>query len=91
MTHDDKQVLKKAIQTWGKQAQLLMVLEEMSELQKELLKNINRGKENIDEIIDETADVEIMLAQMKIIYGIEDAVATHIPEKLKRIKARLEG
>ena len=85
-----KDILEKAIKTWGTHAQLLMVLEEMSELQKEILKNINRGKDNIDDIIDETADVEIMLDQMKYIYGIDEAVANRIPLKLEKVKARLE-
>ncbi|MBO5997927.1 MAG: hypothetical protein J6P93_05320 [Alphaproteobacteria bacterium] len=84
-------ILKKAIATWGKQAQLLMVLEEMSELQKEILKNINRGKNNVDEIIDETADVEIMLEQLKYIYDIQKQVEDRIPVKLEKVKARLEG
>lgn len=35
-------VLKRALKTWGKEAQMLMVIEEMSELTKEILKNINR-------------------------------------------------
>jgi hypothetical protein len=83
-------ILDKAISKWGKHAQLLMVLEEMSELQKEILKNINRGKDNIDDIIDETADVEIMLDQMKYIYGIDEAVAKRIPLKLEKVRARLE-
>ena len=83
-------ILDKAISKWGKHAQLLMVLEEMSELQKEILKNINRSKDNIDDIIDETADVEIMLDQMKYIYWIDEAVANRIPLKLEKVKARLE-
>lgn len=83
-------LMDKAIQTWGPHAQLLTVLEEMSELQKEILKNINRGKNNINEIIDETADVEIMLEQMKHIFNIKEAVAKRIPIKLEKVKARLE-
>ncbi len=86
----EEEILKKAIHKWGKHAQLLMVLEEMSELQKEILKNINRGKENLNEIIDETADVEIMLDQLKYIFGIHDQVAEHIPLKLEKVKARLD-
>ena len=55
--HIPKDVCQKALDVWGKEAQILMVLEEMSELQKEILKNINRGKDNIKEIAEETADV----------------------------------
>ncbi len=86
----DEEILVKAISKWGKHAQLLMVLEEMSELQKEILKHINRGKDNLDEIIDETADVEIMLDQLKYIFGIHEHVKERIPVKLDKVKARLE-
>ena len=85
-----EEILKKAIATWGKNAKLLMVLEEMSELQKEILKHVNRGKDNIDEIIDETADVEIMLEQLKFIFDIHQAVKDRIPVKLEKVKARLK-
>ena len=62
----------------------------MSELQKEILKNINRRKDNVDAIIDEVADVEIMLEQLKYIYQIDEAVKQRIPVKLEKVKARLE-
>lgn len=83
-------ILERAIIKWGNHSQLLMVLEEMSELQKEILKNINRQKDNIDAIIDEVADVEIMLEQLKYIYQIDEAVKQRIPVKLEKVKARLE-
>ena len=85
-----KELCQKAIDAWGTDAQLLMVLEEMSELQKEILKNINRGKDNLPEIIEEIADVEIMLEQLKYIYQIDEAVKQRIPVKLEKVKARLE-
>lgn len=84
-------LMKKAIDVWGAKAQTLMVLEEMAELQKEILKNVNRDKDNIAEIIDETADVEIMLEQLKYIYQIEKQVAERIPVKLEKVSKRLEG
>ena len=67
-------VLKRALDTWGEEAQMLMVVEEMSELMKEVLKNINRKKNNLAEIIEETADVEIMLEQLKENYKIAEKV-----------------
>ena len=70
-------VLKRALKTWGEEPQMLMVVEEMSELMKEVLKNINRKKDNIAEIIEETADVEIMLAQLKENYHIFEQVAIY--------------
>ena len=83
-------VLKRALETWGEEAQMLMVVEEMSELMKEILKNINRKKNNIDEIIEETADVEIMLEQLKENYKIAEKVETYKAEKIKLIAKRLD-
>ena len=90
MTENDRKILEKAIRIWGKTPQLLMVLEEMSELQKEILKNLNRGKNNLKELIEETVDVEITLAQMKMIYGIEEDVAKGFSQKLKEVENRLK-
>ncbi|MBR1648131.1 MAG: hypothetical protein IJ689_00860 [Alphaproteobacteria bacterium] len=81
---------ERAVKVWGKAPQMLQVIEEMSELTKEILKNINRQKDNIDEIIEETADVEIMLEQLKICYNIADRVAEYKKEKLKKIDRRLD-
>lgn len=82
-------ILKRALTTWGEQAQMLMVVEEMSELMKEILKNINRKKDNIAAIIEETADVEIMLEQLKANYDIEEKVAAYKAGKIKMIEQRL--
>ena len=82
-------VLKRALETWGEQAQMLMVVEEMSELMKEILKNINRKKNNIDAIIEETADVEIMLEQLKENYQIVEKVEAYKSDKIKLIEQRL--
>ncbi|MBP5399953.1 MAG: hypothetical protein J6Y53_06050 [Alphaproteobacteria bacterium] len=81
---------ERALKAWGKEPQMLQVIEEMSELTKEILKNINRKKDNINELIEETADVEIMLEQLKICYNIADAVTKYKTEKLKKIDQRLD-
>ncbi|MGN0913624.1 MAG: hypothetical protein ACI4OW_01875 [Alphaproteobacteria bacterium] len=79
-----------ALKTWGKEPQMLQVIEEMSELTKEILKNINRNRNNIPELIEETADVEIMLAQLKQCYGIENEVTAYKSQKLEKIRLRLD-
>ncbi len=83
----DREIMEKAIKAWGKNPQLLQCLEEMAELQKEIIKNMNRGKDNLKELIDEITDVEIMVDQLKLIYNVENEVAAHRKEKM----ARLEG
>ena len=81
---------ERALKTWGKEPQMLQVIEEMSELTKEILKNINRKKDNVSEIIEETADVEIMLEQLKCCYNIHNQVEEYKKQKLKKIDQRLD-
>lgn len=86
----EKELYKRALKDWGKEPQMMQVIEEMAELTKEILKNINRKKDNIAEIVEETADVEIMLGQLKCCYDIEQKVAEYKAEKIKMIAKRLE-
>ena len=78
-----------AIKKWGDQAQVMMVYEEMAELQKELCKNW-RGRDNVDQIAEEVADVLIVLGQLEIIYSIQQRVSQHKAAKLARLRARIE-
>lgn len=82
MMSEEREVLEKAIRVWDEKNQLLMLLEEMSDLQKEVLKNVNRGRENLNNIIESVIDVETTLAQLKIIYNIEQDVAKGFSEKI---------
>lgn len=59
------------------------------ELTKELSKNM-RGFKNTTNISEEMADVEIMLEQLRIIYGNRSEVDTIKAEKLLRLSERLE-
>lgn len=82
-------LLQRAIAKYGKDAQMTMVLEEMSELQKEICK-LWRGKDNRDAIAEEVADVEIMLDQLKLMLDIPYQVEQHRQNKLQRLQERLE-
>lgn len=86
----EKDLYERALRVWGKQPQMLQAIEEMSELIKEILKNVARGKDNLNELVEETADVEIMLGQLKRYYGIEQQVADYKNGKLKVIEQRLD-
>ena len=68
---DRNKAYRKFVKAWGEGAQLVMVLEETAELQKEVCKTI-RGRVNAIELIDEMADVRVMLEQLQFIYGITD-------------------
>ncbi len=79
----ENQLYQDAIDFFGDLSQKVMVIEEMSELTKELCKELrNRG--NVDHIAEELADVEITLAQIKLIYGIDELVQQHKEFKLNR-------
>jgi len=65
-----------------------MVMEEMSELQKELCKN-SRGKDNRLNIAEEIADVLIMLEQMVILYDCAEQVEDWHKVKVARLKKRI--
>lgn len=83
------QIYKDAIDFFGNTSQKIMVIEEMSELTKELCKELrNRG--NTENIADELADVEITLAQIKMIYNIDKIVEEHKDYKLRRFSSRMK-
>jgi len=86
----NKEIYKKAITKYGLIAQIDMVFEEMSELQKELCK-FKRGKSNISNIAEEMADVKIMLEQMELAFNIKDKVEFEKDLKIKRLEKRIEG
>ena len=88
MADSQKAILQEAIDTYGKDNQLWMVIEEMSELAKEICKNIRR-QDNEAQIADEIADVTIMLEQAKMIFGNADQVEKQIQYKVNRLKFRL--
>ena len=71
------------MEKWGEK-QIIMVFEEMAELQKELSKNL-RGKDNINSIAEEIADVEIMIEQMKLLFDIDLDVRKHKMFKLENL------
>lgn len=61
---------KKAVQKWGKTAQITMAIEECGELVTVLAKRdrCSNGA-TVDKIIGEMVDVEIMLEQLKLIFA----------------------
>lgn len=82
-------VLERAIETYGKDVQLTVAVEEFSELIKEICKS-KRGNDNIGNIIEEMADCYIMLSQLRLIYGItDDELWQKRVEKLRRLENRL--
>lgn len=88
------ELYKELIEKYGKK-QVIVCIEELGELQKELCKYLRKGytsdelKENI---VEEMADVYIMLEQMKLYFNInENRIANEILNKNKRTELRLKN
>lgn len=80
-------IYEKALADYGQKNQQSVAIEEMSELTKEIVKNW-RGEDNLDHIAEEIADVEIMLEQLKLIYGCNTVVSGWKARKLARLARR---
>ena len=82
-------ILEKAIETYGVEAQIRMSFEEMAELTQAICKSL-RGADNLNNVVEEIADVEIMLEQIKMIYDIEQwEIDMKKKEKLLRLSEKL--
>ena len=82
-------IMRDAIAYYGHLSQMLVAIEEMSEITKELLHYI-RDRNERENVCEEIADAIIMLCQMRIIFGEED-VDSMIAKKIERLKKRMES
>lgn len=90
-------ILKQAISTYGEDAQVDMAIEEMSELTKALLKQRRAVKNSDDvrilttkcDIVEEIADVAIMLKQLLMMYDRSNEVQKQVDFKIDRLGERL--
>lgn len=88
---NNKETYRKAIDTYGKDKQLDVVIEEMSELTKEICK-FKRGQDNHQQIVEEIADVEIMLQQLKMICDVRCSELEGVKyQKTERLAERLNN
>ena len=74
---------------YGREHQVLIAIEEMSELTKELCKYFRRYDRK-KEIIEEVADAQIMLEQLIELFGINNEVDRMVDYKLNRQIRRME-
>jgi NTP pyrophosphatase (non-canonical NTP hydrolase) len=85
----DIDVYLEAIKTFGALPQMVIAIEECSELQKEITKII-RKKGDLTNLAEEIADVEIMLEQLKLIFTLHGKVLEPKGEKIERLKQIIE-
>ena len=91
-TEDEIKTMQTALDQWGLNAQAGQTIEECAELIVVLQKYINRTERpSVDEILDEIADVEMMLAQMRLVFGIDDdALRQRIEAKFTKLEQYLK-
>lgn len=83
-------VYENALEHYGKENQLVIALEELSEAQKEICKFL-RGNGNRDHLAEEVADAFIVLEQVERIYGICDEVTSYMTNKVARLSDRIRA
>lgn len=88
-------VCQDAVMKYGTDAQHLMVVEEMSELTKEICKFYRCAEYNypkqVERMVDELADVYIMLYQLCLMHNCEEEVNERMMYKLERLEKRMNG
>jgi NTP pyrophosphatase (non-canonical NTP hydrolase) len=84
-------ILKQAIDKWGHDSQINMIEEECLELALAIHKSKRKSSsfdESIDNIIDEIADVSIIIQQAYLMFPM-DKINERIEYKMERLKNRL--
>ncbi len=85
---DRKKVYEEALSHFGVGPQAVKTVEELSECAKELCKEV-LGQGDLEHLAEEIADATIMLEQMRLCFGINDAVAFWMDAKLAKLQHKL--
>jgi NTP pyrophosphatase (non-canonical NTP hydrolase) len=91
-TESEIRAMRNALDKWGLDAQCDQTVEECAELIVALHKRVKRsaGPGALDGVIDEIADVEMMLAQMRLAFAISDeTLRERIEAKFEKLGAYL--
>lgn len=84
-----RDIYRQAIARYGTMSQIMVAIEEMSELTKELCK-LGRDQTTNEKLASEMADVAIMLEQLRLIFDIDELVAGETYRKIRRLQNNLE-
>ena len=85
----ESEICKEAVAVYGKEQQLLMFFEEVGELMQAISKD-KRGFGDRANIAEEICDVEIMIEQLKYIYGCHREVNKFKNKKIVRLLGRID-
>ena len=83
------EVLQGAIDVWGEMLQIDIAIEELSELTTALARQ-QRGRNEPIAVVEEIADVQLCLDQLKRMYGPEEVQKIE-QQKLERLSRRVEA
>ena len=86
---NEKRILKRAVDSFGLENQINMLVEECSELIDAISKH-KRNRVGMESVIEEMADVEIMIDQIKIYCKLIKETSNMREEKLERLLKKIE-
>ena len=92
----ERNLYKESLDAWGSNNQIDLLIEEMSELTKSLLKLRRYGndKDKVDnlynDVYEEICDVELLLHELKLIFS-EEKIEEFKKVKLKRLEKHLDN
>lgn len=84
------EIYRRALDRYGIGAQCVVAIEELSELQKEICKQL-RGGGDLNALAEEVADAKIMIEQIVKMFGIKDEAEEWRKRKLERLERRLSN
>ena len=84
----EREIYRAALSKWGPDLQMGMAMAEAGELIAALGRFVMQRRDSSEEIIDEIADMEIMLGQLRMIFS-DDRVDVRKEMKLKRLEGRI--
>ena len=82
-------IYRAALEKWGEEAQYDQAIEECAELIT-ALKHYKRNRVGRQEVVDELADLTLMIGQLSWMFGEEDVEAA-VADKLKKLGALLDS
>lgn len=86
-----EEMINRIADMYGKETQLVMLMEECGELIQACSKQLRRKDKSINNLIEELADVRIMIEQIEHLYGIKSFVEDEMEYKLIRQLERMKA
>jgi len=83
-------LFQQCLDTWGPEIQIIMLIEELSELQKELCKWFRDPGNNREGIAEELADVALMMGQVRYQMKLTEVFDKYVKLKVERLRERLK-